>query len=191
MGETKVTIMVIKVDLQCEKCYKKIKRVLCKFPQIRDQIYDEKNNTVTIKVVCCSPEKIKMKIRCKGGDSVKGIEIVPEKKPEKPKEPEKPKPAPPPPERPTSPPPPRPIVAERPKAAEKAPQPVPPVAAFPIGVCCVECYGGRGGGPCYEGYGYPPRVYDGYHGTPVYDSWGGGGYPVSRCGENSSICSIM
>ncbi|XP_038691973.1 sulfated surface glycoprotein 185-like isoform X2 [Tripterygium wilfordii] len=167
-----------------------------------------------------SPEKIKKKICCKGGDSVKCIEIVPEKKPEKPKPapppPEKPKPAPPPPEKPkpTPPPPEKPKPAppppekpkpappppEKPKPAppppEKPPQPVPqpcPVypPAFPIGVCCVECYGGRGGGPCYQGYGYPPRVYDGYCGTPVYDSWGGGGYPVSRCGESSSICSIM
>ncbi|CAK7323314.1 unnamed protein product [Dovyalis caffra] len=76
-----VTTMVIEVDLGCEKCHKKIKKVLCKIPQIQNQIYDKKANTVTITVVCCSPEKIKKKICCEGGEAVKGIEIkVPEKK---------------------------------------------------------------------------------------------------------------
>ncbi|PQP96271.1 myelin-associated oligodendrocyte basic protein-like [Prunus yedoensis var. nudiflora] len=95
----KVTIMVLKVDLQCHKCYKKVKKVLCKFPQIRDQIYDEKQNQVVIKVVCCSPEKIRDRICCKGRGVIKSIEI---KEPEKPKPPppEKPKPPPPPPENP-------------------------------------------------------------------------------------------
>ncbi|XP_031270380.1 protein PYRICULARIA ORYZAE RESISTANCE 21-like [Pistacia vera] len=81
------TKMVIKVDLNCSKCYKKVKKILCKIPQIQDQVYDEKQNTVTIKVVCCcSPEKIMQKIRCKGGKSIKSIEIKPpeEKKKEKP-----------------------------------------------------------------------------------------------------------
>lgn len=55
--------------------------------EIRDQAYDEKQNTVTIVVVCCSPEKIRDKICSKGGGSIKSIEIV-EPKP-KPKEPEK------------------------------------------------------------------------------------------------------
>ncbi|GLT24832.1 hypothetical protein SLA2020_000020 [Shorea laevis] len=75
--------MVLDVDLQCSKCYKKVKKLLCKFPEIRDQEYDEKANKVTIKVVCCSPEKIRDKLRCKGGRSIKKIVI---------KEPEKPKP---------------------------------------------------------------------------------------------------
>ncbi|XWS09199.1 hypothetical protein CRYUN_Cryun40dG0065400 [Craigia yunnanensis] len=51
--EEKVTIMVLNVDLQCSRCYKKVKKVLCKFPQIRDQKYDEKANTVTITVGPC------------------------------------------------------------------------------------------------------------------------------------------
>ncbi|OMO76969.1 metal ion binding protein [Corchorus capsularis] len=79
----------------------------CQIPsEIRDQVYDEKANTVTIIVVCCSPEKIMDKLCRKGGGSIKSIEIPPppkpkqpppqpekpkepEKKPEKPKEPEK------------------------------------------------------------------------------------------------------
>lgn len=56
--------------------------------EIRDQVYDEKQNTVTITVVCCSPEKIRDKLCCKGGKVIKSIEIKP---PPKPKEPEKPK----------------------------------------------------------------------------------------------------
>ncbi|KAF8030513.1 hypothetical protein BT93_E2832 [Corymbia citriodora subsp. variegata] len=91
----KVTKMLVKVDLQCSRCRKRIKKILCKIPQIRDQIYDEKQNAVLITVVCCSPEKIREKIICKGGETVLDVLIVPEKpkepekKPEKPKEPEK------------------------------------------------------------------------------------------------------
>ncbi|KAJ6992024.1 hypothetical protein NC653_015394 [Populus alba x Populus x berolinensis] len=72
MVETQVTTMVIKViDLGCEKCHKKIKKVLCGIPQIQNQTYDQKKNTVTITVVGCCPEKIKKKIYCKGeGQSV-------------------------------------------------------------------------------------------------------------------------
>ncbi|KAB2007158.1 hypothetical protein ERO13_D10G007900v2 [Gossypium hirsutum] len=126
----KVTIMVLKVDLQCSKCYKKVKKVLCKYPQIRDQMYDEKANTVTITVVCCSPEKIRDKLCYKGGGSIKSIELKspakpkePEKKPDKPKEaekkPEKPKEAEKKPEKPKE-------AAEKkpekPKEAEKKPE---------------------------------------------------------------------
>ncbi|KAG8647527.1 protein PYRICULARIA ORYZAE RESISTANCE 21 [Manihot esculenta] len=210
MAEKKVTVMVIKVDLGCEKCQKKIKKVLCKIPQIQNQIYDEKANTVTITVVCCSPEKIKKKICCKGGDSVKGIEIkVPEKvKPqEKPKEPEKPKPKEPekPKEKPKEPE--KSKQAEKPKALQLIPDYPPPVRA-----CCMECYQGYGGGPCYHGYGRPLPCYESYgtpvpcyeaYGRPVYDSWvGGGGFNgcrrgcyVGRCDclseGNPSACSVM
>ncbi|XP_058189526.1 protein PYRICULARIA ORYZAE RESISTANCE 21-like [Rhododendron vialii] len=71
----KVTTMVLKVDLQCPSCYRKIKKVLAKFPQIRSQAYDEKQNTVTITIVCCSPEKIRDKLCCKGGKTIESIEI--------------------------------------------------------------------------------------------------------------------
>ncbi|XP_061963402.1 protein PYRICULARIA ORYZAE RESISTANCE 21-like isoform X3 [Populus nigra] len=112
MVETKVTTMVIKVvDLGCEKCHKKIKRVLCAIPQIQNQIYDKKANTVTITVVCCSPEKIKKKIYCKGGEAVKCIEI---------KLPPTPPPSPPPP--PPTPPP--------------SPPPTPPPCTC---TCCEKC----------------------------------------------------
>ncbi|KAL3614929.1 hypothetical protein CASFOL_040590 [Castilleja foliolosa] len=91
MATEKETIMVLKVDLQCPSCYKKTKKTLCKFPQVQDQIYDEKANTVTIRVVCCSPEKIRDKLCCRGGKAIKSIEIKEPGKPEKKKEPEKPK----------------------------------------------------------------------------------------------------
>lgn len=89
--KAKVTTMMMKVDLDCDKCRKKIKRVLCCIPQVQSQVYDEKSNTVVATVICCSPEKIKEKIQRKGGKSIKAIEIVPEKPKEKPKEAEKPK----------------------------------------------------------------------------------------------------
>ncbi|MED6225673.1 hypothetical protein PIB30_095896 [Stylosanthes scabra] len=84
----KVTIMKLKVDLECHKCTKKVKKLLAKYPQIRDEIFDEKQNIVTITVVCCSPEKIRDKLCYKGGGSIKSIEIVEPPKP-KPAEPEK------------------------------------------------------------------------------------------------------
>lgn len=52
-------------------------------------MYDEKSNTVRIKVVCCSPEKIRDKLCYKGGGVIKSIEIL--KPPEPPKPAEKPK----------------------------------------------------------------------------------------------------
>ncbi|KAJ6332319.1 hypothetical protein OIU76_010663 [Salix suchowensis] len=104
MVETQVTTMVIKVvDLGCEKCHKKIKKILCQIPQIRSQIYVEEKNTVTITVVCCSPEKIKKKILCKGCGFIECVEIKP---PPPPPPPRPPPPPPPPPPRPPPPPPP-------------------------------------------------------------------------------------
>ncbi|KAJ0236693.1 hypothetical protein HA466_0253980 [Hirschfeldia incana] len=74
-GKEEVTFMKLKVDLDCAKCYKKIKKVLCKIPQIRDQVFEEKANIVIIKVVCSSPERIMDKLCYKGGGSIKTIEI--------------------------------------------------------------------------------------------------------------------
>ncbi|KAL5560141.1 hypothetical protein UlMin_036352 [Ulmus minor] len=215
MADQKVTIMVLKVDLQCCRCYKKIKKVFCKFPQIQDQVYDEKTNTILIKVVCCSPEKIKQKIICKAGDTLKSIEIkkpeIPKPKPpkepkEKPKEPEKPKEKPPndgnPPKKPKERPkekmeksnPNQPKPARAPASALALPklQPVPLCQPLPtFGTCSSDCYHGNPGEPCYRGYGGPPPQcyqYDGYCGRPVYDSYGGGTYYTS---ENPGACSIM
>ncbi|KAI5583473.1 hypothetical protein BDE02_06G017000 [Populus trichocarpa] len=59
----------------------------------RNQTYDKKENTVTITVVGCCPEKIKKKIYSKGGPTVKCVEIKPPPK-EKPKPEKKPEPKP-------------------------------------------------------------------------------------------------
>ncbi|KAJ6912350.1 protein PYRICULARIA ORYZAE RESISTANCE 21-like [Populus alba x Populus x berolinensis] len=202
MAEKKVTTMVIKFDLECEKCHKKIKKVLCRIPQIQNQIYDKKAGTVTITVVCCSPEKIKEKIIYKGGEAVKSIEI---------KVPEKPKPAP---EKKQPDKPPKTVDGDgKPKALivepskPNEPEKLKVVNVEPVHprTCCAECYRGISGGPCYHDYGRPaPPCYEAY-GRPVYDSWfggGGGGYGCQRsgyyacrgeyvCEDNPSSCTIM
>ncbi|KAK5826365.1 hypothetical protein PVK06_021283 [Gossypium arboreum] len=58
--------MVLKVDLQCYRCYQKK--------------YDEKANTVTITVVSIDPQCIKTKISSKAGSCIKSIEIKPPEK---------------------------------------------------------------------------------------------------------------
>ncbi|KAL6332667.1 hypothetical protein AAG906_010007 [Vitis piasezkii] len=169
------TIMVLKVDLGCKRCYRKIKKLLCKFPEIRDQTFIEKEDTVIIKVVCCCPEKIRTKLICKGGDSIKSIEVrtpvnpkLPADKPKKTDEKQKP-------------------AKDKPKKTDEEPKhekktqeraPVPtPVPEYPTGVCCKSCYEGRHGGPCHHGYGVPhqPPSYDGYiRLVPSYDGWASG-----------------
>ncbi|KAI7725282.1 hypothetical protein M8C21_031956 [Ambrosia artemisiifolia] len=126
MAPEKVTEMVLNVDLKCSGCYKKVKKVICKIPQIRDQVFDVDKNKVKIIVVCCSPESIRDKLCYKGGGAIQSIEII-EKPPAKPKPPgEKPpeKPKPPgekPPEKPKPP-------AEKPQEKPKPPadKPKPP-----------------------------------------------------------------
>ncbi|XP_050213206.1 protein PYRICULARIA ORYZAE RESISTANCE 21-like isoform X2 [Mercurialis annua] len=206
--------MVIKVDLDCVKCRKKIKKVLSKIPEIQNQIYDEKANTVTISIVSCCPEKIKKKICCKGGESVKSIEIKVAEKPkpqdQKPKDPTPDKPKDAKPEKPKDE---KPDKSKDSKPDEKPkdikpdkakppanPEPVPvPAYPPPVGTSYGNCYEGYGG-PCY---GTPAPYYEPY-GRPVYDSWGGGSYIyvgcckgcyVGRCNcpceDNSSSCRVM
>ncbi|KAH9625555.1 hypothetical protein KSS87_023452 [Heliosperma pusillum] len=176
-GHQKVTVMVLKVDLQCSQCYKKVKKILGKFPQIRDQIYDEKQNTVNITVVCCSPERIRNKLCSKGRKTIKSIEIknpapknpapapapapIPDKSQMKKNEPtSKPAPA-------LNAAPARQQTPVREPVAQWIPgyPPYPPPQMYPVSVvCCGPCYEGRhGGGPCYHGgsgygygYGYGP-----------------------------------
>ncbi|GAY47234.1 hypothetical protein CUMW_103040 [Citrus unshiu] len=96
--------------------------------EIQEQFFDEKTNTVTIKVVCCSPEKIRDKLCCKGDGSIKTIEILEPKPPPPPPKP-KPKPSPPPPapapEPKPSPPPPAPAPEPKPSPPPPAPAPAP------------------------------------------------------------------
>ncbi|KAK4263511.1 hypothetical protein QN277_028910 [Acacia crassicarpa] len=187
----KVTTMILKVDLQCEKCYKKVKKVLCKFPQIRDQLFDVKKNIVIIKVVCCNPEKIRDELCCKGCGCIRSIEIPPPPPP-----PPLPPPPPPPPTPP--PPPPPPLPPPPPVPPPPPPPPRPGICCVPIRICCVPCSEGRPGGPCFDGYCRPPPCYQGYYfARPVYDSYSGG-RPcyVSRCDQycnedNATGCTIM
>ena len=110
-----------------------------------------------IKVVCCSPEKIKQKIICKGGDTIKSIEIKetakktkpppkeenpPQKTAEKEEKPPEEKPPPKEDTEPVSKPPVEPVCV--------------PVRPVGFGTCCTECSEGRGGGPCLYGLGRPP-----------------------------------
>ncbi|XP_010646271.1 protein PYRICULARIA ORYZAE RESISTANCE 21 [Vitis vinifera] len=100
----------------CKCCNKKIKKLLCKFPEIRDQTFNEKDDTVIIKVVCCNPEKIRTKLMCKGCKIITCIEVIPP-----------PPPPPPPPPTPTPP----------------SPPPVHLVVIYPSGCRCDRRYGCR------------------------------------------------
>ncbi|KAH9741149.1 Heavy metal transport/detoxification superfamily protein [Citrus sinensis] len=165
MGE-KVTKMVLKVDLSCSKCRKKVKKVLCKFPQIQEQSFDEKTNTVTIKVVSCSPEEIRDKLCCKGEGVIKTIEIL---KPDEKRLKDNKKP----PQqdgdnkKPDNKKPPQPD-GENPKL------PLVPVPCYPpVWVCWKQCSEGKGWGPCHQlGFGQG-RHCDWCYARLVYESWGG------------------
>ncbi|XP_026660641.1 protein PYRICULARIA ORYZAE RESISTANCE 21-like [Phoenix dactylifera] len=85
----KISTLVLKVDLECHRCYKKIRKTICQL-QDRENIktisYDEKNNTVTISGPF-DPQKLSKKLRCKACKVIKDIQIIEIK--EKPKDPPK------------------------------------------------------------------------------------------------------
>ncbi|CAD6255762.1 unnamed protein product [Miscanthus lutarioriparius] len=75
--------MVVKVDLECERCNKKIRRVLHK---IKDKMninaisFDEKRNLVTISGPF-DAEKVRRKLCCEAGRIIKGMDVkAPEEK---------------------------------------------------------------------------------------------------------------
>jgi len=202
----KITVMVMKVDLQCYRCYNKVKKVLCKFPEVWDQVYNEKQNTVTITVVCCYPEKIRDKLSYKGGKTIKSIEIKP-KEPEKPKASEKPKE----PEKPKSngnlAPAPTPVpVPKAPEATPPLPLLAPMIQVVPFqGYPSIFPYEGfyepfledRAVGPYYIGYGRPEPNYGNYgYNNYGYGPYNGGRPYVYQCDYyandgNNSACTIM
>ncbi|KAM0951336.1 putative protein PYRICULARIA ORYZAE RESISTANCE 21 [Dioscorea sansibarensis] len=104
----KFATLILKVDLSCCECNRKIKKLLCKIQDrenIRSIAYDDKNNTVTISGPF-DPHYLKRKLYCKACKIIKDIQIPPpppppEKKPDK--APEK-KPDPPPEKKPDPPP---------------------------------------------------------------------------------------
>ncbi|XP_059659832.1 protein PYRICULARIA ORYZAE RESISTANCE 21-like [Cornus florida] len=178
----KVVIMVLKVDLQCPKCFKKVKKVLGKFPrEIRDQKYDEKQNTVTIEVMyCCSPERFRDKLCWKGGRTIKSIEI---------KEPPKPKPAAPKAD------PPKPVDNKKVVTFKEPPKPVEPVPKLvgpvhvPVPVTAYPWYDD----PCGWPPPPPPPGFD-YYGNAYYNDGSGPGYgrPCQVVVmEDPPACTIM
>ncbi|XP_020271182.1 protein PYRICULARIA ORYZAE RESISTANCE 21-like [Asparagus officinalis] len=75
----KLSTVILKVDLQCVACTKKIKKTLCKLRDregIRSVIYDEKNNSVTISGPF-DPRKLIKKICCKACKVIKDIQLWP------------------------------------------------------------------------------------------------------------------
>lgn len=133
-------------------------------------MFDEKSNTIIIKVVCYDPERLMNKLCYKGDGSIKSIVILePPKPPQKTKEPT---PAPAPAPAPALAPAPAPVQAQAPAPAPIfAPQPMPMWQPY-------HC------GPYYEAQQHQ------CYGRPVYESWGGGRH---CCHEdtNSQVCSIM
>ncbi|CAH1420320.1 unnamed protein product [Lactuca virosa] len=183
MAPEKVTIMVLDVDLKCSHCYKKVKKIIRKIPEIRDQEYEVYNNKVKIIVVCVSPEKIRDKLCYKGGNSIQKIEVIAEKlKDQKPadKPKEKGDHAPPVVKKPDS----------KPEMARMAGG-YPPPNYHVVGYGC-ECHGGGyvvppqppGYGYGYgSGYGHV-RGYDhGYNGNASRDHY--------YSEENAQGCSVM
>ncbi|KAK1306941.1 hypothetical protein QJS10_CPA10g01778 [Acorus calamus] len=77
MAEKKSTI-ILKVDLHCHKCKKKINSILCKLQDrynIETIDYDEKKNTVTLTGPFC-PHRLAKKLCCKACKLIREIEIV-------------------------------------------------------------------------------------------------------------------
>ncbi|KAK1274044.1 hypothetical protein QJS04_geneDACA018330 [Acorus gramineus] len=133
MAPEKVSTIILKVDLDCHKCNKKIRAVLCKLQgryNIETIVYDEKKNTVTLTGPFC-PHRLAKKLCCKACKVIREIEIVDPPKPEPPKpappKPEPPKPEPPKPEPPKpEPPKPEPPKPEPPKPEPPKPEPPKP-----------------------------------------------------------------
>ncbi|KAK6283402.1 hypothetical protein POUND7_002354 [Theobroma cacao] len=202
MEEKKVTTMELKVDLQCRRCYNKVKKVLSKLPQIRDQRFDKKANTVTITVVSCCLEQLRDKLYYKGGGFIKCIKII--KPPTQPPTPTPPPPTPTPQPTPTQPPtpptptpppkPPTPICCKRchrvcvwgPCCCDGPPPPQPPLPPL----YCMRCHRLCVWGPCCcDGPPPPPPPPCCWtFGRPVYDSWS---CNVSRGDCSSDACLIM
>lgn len=74
----KISMIIVVVDLDCYKCYNKMRKILCKLQdheRIRTISFDDKSKTITI-VGPFDPQRLACKIRCKGGKVVKDVHIV-------------------------------------------------------------------------------------------------------------------
>ncbi|XP_062188601.1 protein PYRICULARIA ORYZAE RESISTANCE 21-like [Phragmites australis] len=73
----KISTIVLKIDLECARCYKKIRRVLCKIQDkldIKTISYDEKSNAVTISGPF-DADKVCKKLCCEAGRVIKEMNI--------------------------------------------------------------------------------------------------------------------
>ncbi|ONK80096.1 uncharacterized protein A4U43_C01F13850 [Asparagus officinalis] len=87
MGDKTSTIL-LKVDLQCHRCYKRIRKTICKLQErenIQSIIFDEKSNSVTISGPF-NPKKVCKKLCCEACNIIKDIQIKDNKEKEKPKD---------------------------------------------------------------------------------------------------------
>ncbi|KAF8030469.1 hypothetical protein BT93_E2798 [Corymbia citriodora subsp. variegata] len=150
--------------------------------EVKDQIFDEKKNTVKIKVVGCNPEKVRQEIYCKGRSIICGIDIVP--------------PPPPPPKKENKSTQTKPCTKDAPAQTKQTTQ---PVLGYPLDVIgrahvCFSCHKWGCGPfcPCKCHWERPPICDDGC-GRPVHDCkcgrspicQDGCGRPVHKC-----ICKI-
>lgn len=159
--------------------------LLCKkkkTKEIIDQLFDVE--TVTIKVVCCSPEKVADKLCKKGGGAIRKIEygienpMAPKPKaPEKPKEGDKPK------------------DGDKPKEAGK-PAPTPAASSSQTMIYNSEpghpMYGGsyNGYNQQYMYYSVPQGaqpMYNGHPSRPIHNSYGGGDWYRDESNPNGPI----
>ncbi|XP_037479751.1 protein PYRICULARIA ORYZAE RESISTANCE 21-like isoform X1 [Triticum dicoccoides] len=81
---TQISTIILRVDLDCHQCYKKIRKILCSLQdqeRIRTISFDTNNNAVIIDGPF-DPHKLSCRIRCKGGKVIKGVQIMGDGKPE-------------------------------------------------------------------------------------------------------------
>ncbi|KAG2563722.1 early nodulin-75-like [Panicum virgatum] len=74
----KISMIIVVVDLDCHKCYNKIRKILCQLQdceRIRTISFDDKSKTITI-VGPFDPHRLACKLRCKGGKVIRDIHIV-------------------------------------------------------------------------------------------------------------------
>ncbi|RLM69578.1 pollen-specific leucine-rich repeat extensin-like protein 3 [Panicum miliaceum] len=125
----KISMIIVVVDLDCHKCYNKIRKILCQLQdceRIRTISFDDKSKTITI-VGPFDPHRLACKLRCKGGKVIRDIHIVDSgggKPPQKMAEAPPPSPAPAKNGKP-------PKHKEKPPAAEPPPPPTPPPEPAP------------------------------------------------------------
>ncbi|KAF9607980.1 hypothetical protein IFM89_003900, partial [Coptis chinensis] len=140
-----ISTLVLKVDLNCAKCYNKMRKTLCQFHygefffiEIHSQTIDKKHGTITI-TGHFDPQTFSKKLNSNEGKVIKGIEIKQnaKKEEEKPKpkqadaKPDKPKQADAKPDKPQEV-----KAAEKPKKAEEA-KSDPPKLAFSLAFFCL------------------------------------------------------